>query len=175
MRFTPAPLTGVFIIEPTLYSDERGAFARTYCQESFIKAGIDFVPLQCSFSRNPYMATLRGMHYQITPYSEAKLVSCTRGSVFDVAVDMRADSHTRGQWFGAMLTAENRNALFIPKGFAHGFLTTSDDAELSYMMDAPYVPEAARGLRWNDPALAIDWPMKPTRIADKDNAWSDYA
>jgi dTDP-4-dehydrorhamnose 3,5-epimerase len=126
---------------------------------------------QCNVSFNSRRATLRGLHFQSDPHAEDKLVRCTAGAVFDVIVDLRADSRTRHRWFGVELTADNRHALWVPRGFAHGFITLTDASEVLYMMSVPYAPGSARGVRWNDPAIAIDWPLEPKYMNDRDAAY----
>jgi dTDP-4-dehydrorhamnose 3,5-epimerase len=153
MIFTETRLKGAFIIEPEKLDDERGFFARTYCQKEFKDHGLNPVVAQCNISFNRVKGTLRGLHYQIAPYEEAKLVYCTKGAIYDVIIDLRASSLTFKKWFGVDLTAENRRMLYIPEGFAHGFQTLEDDTEVFYQMSEFYNPEYARGIRWNAPAL----------------------
>jgi dTDP-4-dehydrorhamnose 3,5-epimerase len=168
--FTESVLRGAFTVEMLRAQDERGFFARSFCAEEFAAHGLPAQMPQSSVSYNLRKGTLRGLHYQAPPHGEEKLVRCTSGAVFDVIVDLRADSPTRGRWHGAELTAENRRALFIPKGFAHGFVTLRDESEVLYMISVPYVAGAERGLRWNDPALAIEWPVEPVVISARDAA-----
>jgi dTDP-4-dehydrorhamnose 3,5-epimerase len=168
LKFTESPLRGAFLIDMTPVADERGYFARTFCAEEFAAQGLGSVVSQCSVSFNPKRGTLRGMHFQAAPHDEQKLVRCVSGGIFDVIVDLRAESPTRHQWFGVELTASNRRSLYIPQGFAHGFVTLTDDAEVFYSMSAPHVPGAARGLRWNDPALGIRWPLQPAIMSTRD-------
>jgi dTDP-4-dehydrorhamnose 3,5-epimerase len=168
MIFTPSPLPGAFIVEIEPHADERGFFARTYCAAEFAAQGLGPALHQCSVSYNARKGTLRGMHYQGAPHEEHKLVRCTAGAVFDVIVDIRDTSPTYRRWFGTELTAANRRSLFIPPGFAHGFLSLTDDAEVYYMISAAHVAEAGRGLRWNDPAFAINWPSAPAVISSRD-------
>lgn len=168
MIFTPTPLSGVWEVRPELLEDERGAFARTSCVEEFARRGLPADWSQCSISWNVARHTLRGMHYQAAPYGEHKLVRCTMGRVFDVAVDLRADSPTLCRWHGMELTAANRAALYIPPGVAHGFLTLEDGCEVFYQIREPYQPGAGRGVRWDDPAFAVAWPAAPACIADRD-------
>lgn len=174
MIFSATALPGVQIIDPEILRDERGHFARTYCTEEFARAGIAFSTIQCNISFNAKRGTLRGMHYQAAPSGEPKLVRCTRGAVFDVAVDLRPDSPSYCRWVGAELSAENGRALFIPEGCAHGFVTLADASEVFYQMGAAYAPALARGVRWNDPAFAIGWPITPTIIAARDAAYADF-
>jgi dTDP-4-dehydrorhamnose 3,5-epimerase len=168
--FTESGLRGAFTVEMVPAQDERGFFARSFCAEEFAAHGLPAQMSQSSVSYNLREATLRGLHYQAPPHGEEKLVRCTAGAIFDVIVDLRADSPTRGRWLGTELTAQNRRALFVPKGFAHGFVTLRDATEVLYMISAPYVPGAERGLRWNDPALAIEWPVEPRVISARDAA-----
>ena len=177
MIFVETPLAGAFVVRPQALTDERGAFARTFCRDEFSARGLDSRVAQCNTSYNTYAGTLRGMHYQSAPHAEAKLVRCTSGSIYDVAVDLRPDSPSYGRWFGAILSAENRDALFIPAGCAHGFQTLSDDSEILYQMSTPYVPDAARGVRWDDPAFGIDWPAPPAvgrTISERDATYPDF-
>lgn len=162
MNFIPTPLAGVWLIESQRQEDERGWFARTFCEHEFAAHGLPQSFSQCSTSFNRRRGTLRGMHYQVAPHAEAKLVRCTRGAIFDVAVDLRPDSLTFRKWFAAELTAENGRALYIPEGCAHGFQTLADDTEILYQIAGEFQPASARGVRWNDPAFGIEWP----RLAD---------
>lgn len=164
MRFTATPIPGAWIIDINPHADERGFFARTLCQEEFKRCGLNGRMVQQSISWNRHKGILRGLHYQADPYGEEKLVRVTRGSVFDVIVDIRRDSETFGQWFGIQLSADNRRQLYIPKGVAHGFQTIDDETEVLYEMTVPYRPEAASGLRWNDPELCIVWPEIENRL-----------
>jgi len=164
-------LEGLWVVTPEPHQDNRGLFARLYCQTEFAEAGIDFSPVQMSTSYNRVAGTLRGMHWQASPHGETKLLRATRGTVFDVAADLRDGSDTWGQWFGLEISAENRKSLLIPRGFAHGFLTLTDDAEVAYSIDTPFAPTTARGARFDDPALAISWPSAPMVISERDLAW----
>ncbi len=159
MRFLPTSLAGAFIVEVEPLEDERGFFARTWCATEFQNHGLDSALSQCSISFNKARGTVRGLHWQKAPNEEAKLVRCTQGAIFDVAVDVRSDSPTYKHWVGIELTAENRKALFIPAGLAHGFQTLTSNTEVLYQISVAYVPGMAAGVRWNDPALAIDWPI----------------
>lgn len=174
MKFQPTRIEGLFLIDIEPVADERGFFARTYCEDEFRKHGLDPRIAQSSISFNPRRGTLRGMHYQREPHSETKLIRCTRGSVFDAVVDLRGDSPTFLQWFGVELTAANRRMLYIPRGLAHGYLSLEDDSEISYQMSAPYHPESASGVRWNDPAFGIAWPIAVEVVADRDRAYPDF-
>jgi len=168
MIFSETALKGAFLIEPERLEDERGFFARTFCQSEFKAHGLEANIAQCNVSYNKLKGTLRGMHYQAEPKAETKLVRCTRGAIYDVIIDLRQESPTYLQWLAAELTAENRKMLYIPKGFAHGFQTLEDDTEVFYQMSEPYAPEHARGLRWDDPAFTIKWPLKDKIISKKD-------
>jgi len=164
-------LPGLLVIRPTPHEDERGLFARTYCRDAFEDAGITFIPRQMSTSFNRAAWTLRGLHWQADPHGEAKLVRVTRGEMFDVAVDLRPGSPTFRRWFGLTLSAENRRSLFIPAGFAHGFLTLQDETEIVYATDAPYMPDAACGACYDDPAFGIAWPTTPKVMNGRDRTW----
>jgi dTDP-4-dehydrorhamnose 3,5-epimerase len=171
MIFTESPLPGAFLIDLAPITDDRGFFARTYCAEEFAAKGVGVELRQCSVSYNTRKGTLRGLHYQRAPHEEHKLVRCTAGAIFDVIVDIRPQSAHFRRWFGTALTAQNRRSLFIPPGFAHGFITLSDDAEVYYMISVTHAPEFAQGFRWSDPAFAIQWPMVPTVISPRDAAY----
>ena len=175
MRIDPSALPGVMIITVEPQPDERGLFARTFDAAEFGAVGLPTVWPQCNVSWNARRGTLRGMHFQRAPRGEPKLVRCTRGRVFDVAVDLRPGSPGFAKWVGIELSHERRNALFIPEGLAHGFLTLEDDCEVLYMMGEIFVPELAVGVRWNDPAFAIEWPFAPSVISDRDAHWPDCA
>ena len=175
MRFTEISLKGAFIIEPDRIEDDRGFFARTFCRQEFEKHGLNPNLVQCSVSFNTEKGTLRGMHYQAKPHEEVRLVRCTRGALYDVILDLRPDSSTFKQWFAVELTAENRTMVYIPEGFAHGFQALEDNTEVFYQMSEFYHPERARGVRWDDPAFGIKWPITITVIADKDSHYLDYS
>jgi dTDP-4-dehydrorhamnose 3,5-epimerase len=164
MRFHATPLPGALLLEPERLEDDRGFFARSWCREEFADHGIHCDWVQCNISYNRTRGTLRGLHYQAAPRAEAKLVRCTRGAVFDVLVDLRPESPAFGRWAAFELSAENRRLLFVPEGFAHGFQTLVDDTELFYQMSKAYSPQAARGVRWDDPLLSISWPACERRI-----------
>jgi dTDP-4-dehydrorhamnose 3,5-epimerase len=168
MIFTPSPLPGVFVVELEPHADERGFFARSYCAAEFSAHGLGPELRQCSVSYNARKGTLRGMHYQGAPHEEHKLVRCTAGAVFDVMVDIRDSSPTYRRWFGTELTGTNRRSVFIPPGFAHGFVSLTDHAEVYYMISVAHAPQVSRGFRWNDPAFAIEWPVVPTVISSRD-------
>jgi dTDP-4-dehydrorhamnose 3,5-epimerase len=167
--FRDTPLDGVIVIEPERIEDERGHFARTWCHEAFEAHGILTKFVQCNTSFNHRRGTLRGLHYQVLPHEEAKLIRCKRGRIFDVAVDVRAGSTTRGKWCATELSADDGRMVFIPGGFAHGFQTLEDASEMFYQMSAAYAPEAARGARWNDPELGIEWPLADPIISEHDH------
>lgn len=172
MNFTPATLHGAYLIDPAPIEDERGFFARTFCLQEFAAHGIAMTLSQASVSYNAHRGTLRGMHYQVAPHEEHKVVRCIAGSVFDVIVDVRPNSPHYRRWFGVELSAINRRALYVPPGMAHGFLTLADASEVDYMISTPYSPEAARGVRWDDPAFAIAWPAEPTLISARDASFA---
>jgi dTDP-4-dehydrorhamnose 3,5-epimerase len=174
MRFLATKLEGAYLLELERREDERGSFARTWCRDELDAHGLTTDVAQCSISRNALAGTLRGLHFQTPPHEEVKLVRCTRGAIFDVIVDLRSGSSSWGEWFGVELDAECGTALYIPKGFAHGFQTLADDSEVFYMMSDPYVPEAAAGVRWDDDAFGIEWPLPVGTISDRDRSWPDY-
>ena len=171
MIFVQTPLPSSYLVEPERREDERGFFARTFCVEEFARHGLPTAVAQCNVSFNRQKGTVRGMHFQRSPRGEAKLVRCTRGAIFDVMVDLRPGSPTYCHWHGAELSAENGWALFIPEGFAHGFQTLSDDSEVFYQMFASYAPDHADGLRWDDPAFGIRWPLPVTAMAERDRTF----
>jgi dTDP-4-dehydrorhamnose 3,5-epimerase len=173
MRFLPTEIPGAFLIEPERFADERGWFARTWAAEELAERGLEPGVVQCSASFNPRRGTLRGLHFQLPPFAEVKIVRCTRGAIFDVAVDLRPDSPTFRCWIGAELTPENGRALYIPRGFAHGMLTLADATEVSYQISAPYSPVHARGVRYDDPAFGIAWPGRVALIAPRDRDYPD--
>jgi dTDP-4-dehydrorhamnose 3,5-epimerase len=171
MLFTETPLTGAFVIDVETREDDRGLFARTYCTNEFLEHGLQPLAAQSNLSYNHIAGTLRGMHYQVPPAAEAKLVRCTRGSIVDVIVDMRETSPTYLDHFMVELTDVNRRALYVPPLFAHGYQALEDDTEVVYQVSEFYAPDTERGLAYNDPALGIRWPMSVTAISDKDSAW----
>jgi dTDP-4-dehydrorhamnose 3,5-epimerase len=176
MRFIETPLPGTWVVELERLRDERGWFARTFDVEEFSARGLDPAVAQCNASFNTKRNTLRGMHYQAAPHGESKLVRCVRGAIFDVALDLRPDSPTYCGWHGVELTAENGVAFFIPTGVAHGFQTLGDDCEVLYQMGHRYVPEAARGVRWNDPVFGIRWPDPSGEriVSERDASYADF-
>jgi dTDP-4-dehydrorhamnose 3,5-epimerase len=171
MRFTEAALKGAWTIDPQRHVDNRGSFFRAWCLDECAEHGIDFAPLQANLATNPRAGTLRGLHYQLAPHAETKLVRCVRGSVFDVIVDLRPDSATFGRWFGTQLTADNARTLVAPPGFAHGYQTLEDESDVFYMTSAVYTPSAARGLRFDDATVGIRWPLTPTVMSEQDSGW----
>ena len=174
MRFAPTPLIGACLIEPDILRDNRGAFARTFCKKELAAQGIDFEIVQGNLSFNTRRGTVRGMHFQRAPKAEAKLIRCTKGELCDVIVDLRRDSPTYCQSFSVELTAKNYRILYLPEGFAHGFQTLTDDTEVLYEMSEYYSPEHAAGVRWNDPAFDIRWPLEITVISDRDQAYRNF-
>jgi dTDP-4-dehydrorhamnose 3,5-epimerase len=174
MIFTETKIKGVYIIEPELLTDERGFFARSFCKEEFQKHGLDTDIVQCNISYNKKKGTLRGMHYQVPPFEEAKVVSCTKGSIYDVVVDLRRDSPTYCYWHAEELSADTYRMLFIPKSCAHGFQTLEDNCIVYYQMGEYYHPECARGIRWNDPSIRIVWPVPAMIISEKDKNYGDF-
>lgn len=175
MTFSETKLPGVFGIHLEANSDERGFFARSWCQKEFENHGLNPKMVQCNVSFNVRKGTLRGIHYQAAPYQEAKLARCTMGAIYDVVVDLRPQSPTFKDWIGVTLTAANRNMLYVPEGCGHGFLTLEDDTEVFYQMSEFYHPELARGVRWNDPAFQIVWPVEVEVISERDRTYPDLA
>jgi dTDP-4-dehydrorhamnose 3,5-epimerase len=165
---------GAVVIEPEKREDSRGFFARTFCQREFSEHSLDTKIAQCNVSFNAKKGTLRGMHYQIAPFAETKLVRCTAGAIFDVIIDLRPDSATFKNSFGIELSAKNHKALYVPRQFAHGFLTLENNTEVFYQMSQFYSPDHARGVRWNDPAFDIKWPLAPRTIAERDQTYPDF-
>jgi dTDP-4-dehydrorhamnose 3,5-epimerase len=172
--FNKTPLPGAVVIEPESREDSRGLFARTWCRREFDANGLETRVAQCSTSLNKKKGTLRGMHYQVAPFAETKVVRCARGSIYDVIIDLRPDSPTFTRYFGLVLTADNRKALYVPMGFAHGFQTLEDDTEVFYQISEFYSAEHARGVRWNDPAFGIPWPDDDRIILDRDRSYRDF-
>jgi dTDP-4-dehydrorhamnose 3,5-epimerase len=174
MKFEQSPLPGAWLIDLEKRGDDRGFFARVFCEKEFAQHGLTTHFCQVNSSLSPQKGTLRGMHYQLPPAPETKVVRCIRGALWDCILDLRDGSPTFGKWFGAELTAENRRMMYVPKGFAHGFITLSDATEAFYFVDEFYAPEAERGVRWNDPAFKIQWPAQPTVLSPKDEAHPDF-
>ncbi|RDE06291.1 dTDP-4-dehydrorhamnose 3,5-epimerase [Sphingomonas aracearum] len=171
MEFEQTRLTDAFVIRPVERRDERGFFARTMCLDEMAGAGIDVRFVQQNMSVSNRLGTIRGMHFQQAPFQEAKLIRCLRGAIVDIIVDLRPDSPSYMQWQAFVLDDDNRQGLFVPPGFAHGFQTLTDDVEVTYLVSAPYSPAHEAGLRFDDPALEIDWPLPPSAVSDKDRAW----
>ena len=171
MIFHETIIPGLLSIAASPARDDRGAFMRSWCRESFTAAGIDFTPIQASLSENTLKHTLRGMHFQVAPAEEQKLIRCVRGAVHDVLLDLRPDQPSYLRHVAITLDSKAANAVFVPRGIAHGFLSLTDDAVVEYLIDTPYAPELARGVRWNDPAFGIAWPAAPKVISERDNAW----
>jgi dTDP-4-dehydrorhamnose 3,5-epimerase len=175
MIFRETKLEGAFIVELEKFEDERGFFAHSWSEREFAQQGLETRLVECSISFNRKRGTLRGMHYQAAPHGQVKLVRCTRGSIYDVIIDLRTGSPTFKQWVGVELTAANRLMLYIPRDFAHGFQTLGDDTEVFYQMSAVYAPESGRGVRWNDAAFGIDWPEPENIIInERDKSYRDY-
>lgn len=174
LRVTPAPLSGLIVLESVPHQDERGGFARLWCRDALAELGFESLPVQANLSTNRARHTLRGLHWQEAPAGEAKIVRCLRGAIWDVAVDIRPASPTFRRWHAEELSAANGRALAIPEGFAHGFLTLTEDAEVLYLMGAAYAPALARGARWDDPAFGIAWPAAPSVIGARDLAFPPF-
>jgi len=174
MKFIPTPLKDAFVIEPTLLEDHRGFFTRAFCNDTFSKKNLESNFIQANNSLSYKKGTLRGMHFQLPPKQEVKLIRCIQGELYDVIIDLRKESPTYKQWFGEKLTAKNRKMMYAPKGFAHGFITLTDNAEAFYLNSTPYCKELERGVRWDDPAFNIQWPIKPTEISEKDQNHKFY-
>jgi dTDP-4-dehydrorhamnose 3,5-epimerase len=175
MKFKETSLAGTYQIDLEKHGDDRGFFARAFCEREFAERGLVGVFVQVNNSLTAEAGTLRGMHYQLPPAAETKVVRCIRGSLWDCVLDIRPDSPTFGQWFWAELTAENRRMMYVPKGCAHGFITLMDDTEAFYFVDAFYAPDLERGVRWDDPKFAIEWPRDPVVLSDKDRNHPDWA
>lgn len=175
MEFMATPIPGAFVIEPQRIEDERGFFARLWCERELAEHGLDTTVRQTNIGVSRVGGTLRGLHYQRAPHAETKLIRCPRGSVFDVIVDLRPDSSAHGRWFGIELNQDNHRALYVPAGCAQGYMTLTDDTEIYYHTSAFYAPQAASGVRWDDPAFDIAWPRDPVVISDADRKWPDFA
>jgi dTDP-4-dehydrorhamnose 3,5-epimerase len=171
MRFTETGIAGAWVIDPDLRSDDRGRFFRAWCTGEFAEHGIQFLPLQANMGLSTLKGTVRGMHYQIEPAPEAKLVRCTRGAMFDVALDLRPGSPTFGQWFGTELTEDNGRMLYVPENCGHGYQTLEDGTEMHYMTSQIYTPSACRGARFDDPAFQIHWPLPAVAVSEQDRSW----
>lgn len=174
MQFTPTPLKGAFLIDLEKRSDERGFFARLFCREEFAKHGLETEFLQANNSLSIEKGTLRGLHYQLAPMEEVKLVRCIQGSFYDVILDLRPESKTFGKYFGEVLSQENRRMMYVPRGFAHGFLTLEPNSEVLYMVSQPYSKTLERGIRWNDPNFNISWPENPKVVSERDSSHPDF-
>jgi dTDP-4-dehydrorhamnose 3,5-epimerase len=174
MKFTQTKIPGAYLIEIQPFRDERGFFARSFCTDEFKHQGLDHNFVQCSVSFTSQLGTVRGMHYQIAPDTETKLVRCTRGSIYDVILDLRPKSPTFRQWVAAELTSNNHQMFYIPPGCAHGFQTLENDTEVFYQMAGTYIPDAARGVRWNDPAFRIEMPLAVNMIKERDRDYPDF-
>jgi dTDP-4-dehydrorhamnose 3,5-epimerase len=173
--FTETDLKDAFVVDLERREDERGFFARTWCANEFAGAGLSTRLVQCNVSFNRYRGTLRGMHYQVAPHAEVKLVRCTRGAIYDVIIDLRPESPTYKRWEGFELSAGNGRALYVPEGFAHGYQTLTDEVETFYQVSEFYAPGAERGVRWNDPAFGVEWPLPDDPImSEKDKVWPDF-
>lgn len=174
MKFTPTPLKDAFLIDLEKRGDERGFFARLFCSEEFKTHGLDSKFVQANNSVSTEKGTMRGLHYQLAPMAETKLVRCIQGSFYDVIVDLRPHSETFGKWFGEVLSQENRKMMYVPHGFAHGFLTLEPNSEVLYLVSTPYSKDLERGIRWNDPRFNITWPISPKVVSDRDNQHPDF-
>ncbi len=174
MIFTETPLRGAYLVDLEKRGDDRGFFARAFCEKEFGALGLATRFVQANDSLSAQRGTLRGMHYQLAPKAETKLVRCIRGALWDVVLDLRPKSPTFGQSFGAELTAENRRMMYVPKGFAHGFVTLVDGTEAFYFVDEFYAPDLERGVRWDDPRFGVSWPIPPAVLSDKDRAHRDF-
>jgi dTDP-4-dehydrorhamnose 3,5-epimerase len=175
MIFTPTKLQGAYILEVKKIEDERGFFGRSWCKRELEEHGLNANVVQANVSYNKVKGTLRGMHFQKAPHQETKLVRCTRGAIYDVIIDLRPDSPTYKQWIGVELTESNYRMLFVPEDFAHGFITLEDNTEVTYQVTQYYTPGAEGGIRWNDPAFNIEWPIPPVVVSGKDQAHPDFA
>ena len=176
MLFSKLKLDGAFLIEPQRIIDDRGFFARTWCEREFVHHGLNPRMAQCNLGFNKHCGTLRGMHYQISPCNETKLVRCTMGAIYDVIIDLRKESSTFAEWLAVELTAENRKMLYLPENFAHGYLTLTDNTEVFYQVSEFYAPENERGIRWDDSTIGIKWPEeRPAYISIKDKSWPNFS
>jgi len=171
MRFTETGIAGAWVIDATPHQDERGRFSRAWCAREFSEHAIEFTPVQANMGLSVNKGTVRGMHFQVAPAIEAKLVRCTRGAMFDVVLDLRPESATHGKWFGVELTADNSRMLYLPGNCAHGYQTLEADTEMHYMASEFYTPSAARGVRFDDPAFTVQWPLTVTVVSEQDRNW----
>ncbi len=175
MNIQKTTVTDACVLDFQSFGDERGFFTRAFCAKEFAKAGLPVNMVQANLAGSAAKGTLRGLHYQVAPHEEAKLLRCIRGAVFDVVVDIRPESSTYGAWFGVELTAENRRMMFVPAGCAHGYLTLEDNSEVYYLVSEFYEPTAEKGIKWDDPAFGIKWPLTDNLvISDKDKKWPDF-
>jgi dTDP-4-dehydrorhamnose 3,5-epimerase len=174
MEFVETPLTGAYLVRQQRIADHRGFFARAFCQHEFGAAGLQAQLAQLNVGFSPAAGTIRGLHYQEAPHAEAKFMRCTRGAIFDVVVDLRHDSPTRGRWYGVELNADTGDMLYAPEGFAHGYQTLEPNTEMYYLTSAFYAAASARGIRFDDPAIGIRWPLSVTAISDADRRWPDF-
>ena len=174
MIYNETPLKDVFLIDIEKRGDDRGFFARVMCEDEMTNAGLESRFVQVNSSLSAKRGTLRGLHYQLAPSAEVKVARCIRGELWDVVLDLRPDSPTYQKWFGAFLSAENRRMMYVPRGFAHGFITVTENVEAFYFVSAFYAPEQERGIRWNDPQFSIKWPFQPDEISTKDSSWPDF-
>jgi dTDP-4-dehydrorhamnose 3,5-epimerase len=175
MRFTETEIAGAKVIDPSPHQDDRGRFMRAWCAREFAEHGIEFVPVQANMGFSVRKGTTRGMHFQEAPALEAKLVRCTRGAIFDVVLDLRRESPSYGKWYGTELTAENGRMLYLPAGCAHGYQTLEDNTEMHYMASEVYTPRAAHGVRFDDPAFVVRWPLPATAVSEQDRNWPPFA
>jgi dTDP-4-dehydrorhamnose 3,5-epimerase len=175
VKLEATAIDGVWLVASTPYEDARGSFTRTFCRDTFLAHGLDARVAQCALSFNSRRGTLRGMHYQAAPHEEAKLVRCLRGRIHDVALDLRPTSPTFGRWLARELSPDAPLALYLAPGIAHGFLTLEDDSEVLYQLSVPRAPDAARGVRWDDPRFAIAWPLAPSLVSERDRGFPDFA
>lgn len=174
MIFEETALPGAYRIRLERHGDDRGFFARAFCREEFAEHGLENDVVQANLSLSRHRGTLRGLHFQLPPAAEVKMVRCIRGAVYDVILDLRPESPTYGDWIGVELDDDDREMLYVPEGFAHGFQTLTDDAEVFYMVTAAYAPERERGVRYDDPRFGVEWPLEITEISEKDRSWDDY-
>jgi dTDP-4-dehydrorhamnose 3,5-epimerase len=171
MIFTELALQGAWLIAPEPFTDERGSFARTFCAEEFARHSLDTIYPQHSLSTSKKRGTLRGLHFQLPPHDEVKVVRCVAGAIYDVVVDIRMGSPTYRKWVGVELSADNGHQIYVPRGFAHGHMTLTDNASVLYLISAPYAPGAAAGVRYDDPAIGVKWPMMPIVVSERDKSW----
>lgn len=175
MTFQETSIHGAYLIRLDPHVDDRGSFSRAWCAQEFAGAGLAFHPVQLNVATSQVRGTLRGLHYQVAPFEEAKLMRCVQGAIFDVLADVRAESETYGRWFGVELTADAQRMLYVPEGVAHGYMTLVDHVQVSYLASGGYEPQAERGVRWDDPFFGIDWPqVGPLVISDKDRSWGNF-